>query len=257
MITSTFVFLKGIGEATERALWARGITQWLTFRQCPSIPGIAPLRKRLYDEDLARAVHHLDQGHSRYFATCLKPRDHWRLFQTFRSRTLFLDIETTGWPPEAGDVTVIGLWAEGKMTRLVHGESLTEERLNEEFARHDLLVTFFGSVFDLPYLRAKFPGLLVDLPHLDLCFAARRLGLRGGLKQIEATLGISRAPDLDGLDGWAAVRLWNAWRRGRSQALELLLRYNEADTRNLEPLADLLYRQLAARYGPQAPEARS
>jgi uncharacterized protein YprB with RNaseH-like and TPR domain len=63
-------------------------------------------------------------------------------------------------------------------------------------------------------------------------------------------MGIGRSTDLQGLDGWEAVRLWHAWRRGETDALDLLLRYNEADTRNLEPLAELLYRRLADRYGP-------
>jgi len=57
---------------------------------------------------------------------------------------------------------------------------------------------------------------------------------------------------VQGLDGWEAVRLWNAWERGDSTALDRLLRYNESDTRNLEPLADLLYQRLVARYGPPA-----
>ena len=63
-------------------------------------------------------------------------------------------------------------------------------------------------------------------------------------------MGIDRPADLQGLDGWEAVRLWDAWRRGETDALDLLLRYNDSDTRNLEPLAELLYRRLADRYGP-------
>jgi hypothetical protein len=32
--------------------------------------------------------------------------------------------------------------------------------------------------------------------------------------------------------------------------LDLLLRYNAADTRNLEPLAEVLYEQMVSRFGP-------
>jgi len=64
-------------------------------------------------------------------------------------------------------------------------------------------------------------------------------------------MGIQRAVDLQGLDGWDAVRLWHAWSDGEPAALDRLLRYNEADTRNLEPLAELVCSGLAARYGPQ------
>ena len=251
MIQSTFVLLKGVGEETERRLWHSGVRDWQTFLARRSIPGLSPERKSLYDVIISSAVAHLQAGHSRYFSKCLKPRDHWRLFDTFRSRAVYLDIETTGGPPTAGAVTVVGLYADGHMTSLVQGKSLTEHRLNLELSHYDLLVTFFGSRFDLPYLRATFPGVVLDHPHLDLCFASRRLGLDGGLKHIEGRMGIQRAADLQGLDGWDAVRLWHSWSDGETAALDRLLRYNEADTRNLEPLAELVCSGLAARYGPR------
>jgi len=244
MIESTFVLLKGIGESTERRLWASGVENWRAFLGCDRIPGISPLRKQAYDRDLLAAMHHLQEGQAQHFSRCLKPRDHWRLFETFRSSTVFLDIETTGDPAPQGDVTVVGLYANGRMTSLVLGHSLSTERLQRELAHYNLVVTFFGSVFDLPYLRAKFPELVLDCPHFDLCFAARRLGLGGGLKRIESELGIHRQADLQGIDGWEAVRLWQRWRRGQTEALDLLLRYNDADTRNLEPLAEILYSRL-------------
>lgn len=252
MLQSTFVLLKGVGESTERRIWDSGIPDWQAFLARDSLPGIAPARKRSYDADIELAIRHLQEGHSRHFSRCLKARDRWRLFEAFRSQAVYLDIETTGGPPDYGEVTVVGLFAHGRMTSLVRGESLTEDRLAFELSKYHLVLTFFGSVFDLPYLRAKFPRVVLDHPHIDLCFAARRLGLGGGLKRIEALLGIQRLADLQGLDGWDAVRLWQAWRRGEAPALDLLLRYNEADTRNLEALAELLYRRLAERYGPSA-----
>jgi uncharacterized protein YprB with RNaseH-like and TPR domain len=245
MIQSTFILLNGIGEYTERKLWAGGVKNWQRFLDVPSVPGVSRARKPLHDEDLRIATDSLATGNARYFSSRLKLRDHWRLFETFRSRAVYLDIETTGGPPAYGEVTVVGLYAHDRMTSLVHGETLTHSRLQEELRAYDLLVTFFGSVFDLPYLRAKFPGLILDQPHLDLCFAARRLGYRGGLKHIEEEFGIQRSNDLQGLSGWDAVRLWEAWKRGHHPSRDRLLRYNEADVRNLAPLAASLCDQLA------------
>jgi len=253
MLASTFVLLKGVGEHTERRLWASGVLDWETFLASPAPLGIGKGRKQLYDQAIASALQHLSQRNARFFARCLKPRDHWRLFDVFKARAVYLDIETTGAPSSFGDVTVVGLYAGGRMTSLVRGESLTARRLQEELAPYDLIVTFNGRTFDLPYLRAKFPGLALDQPHFDLCLAARRLGLDGGLKRLETQLGIARSSDIQNLDGWEAVRLWRRWQRGQTDALDLLLRYNEADVRNLEPLARLLYDQLAARYRPIAP----
>jgi uncharacterized protein YprB with RNaseH-like and TPR domain len=250
MLTSTFVLLHGIGPYTERRLWQAGVLDWTTFLGSSSLSGISSARKTWYDAQLAAAQSHLHAGHAQYFATCLEPRDHWRLFDAFRHRVLYLDIETTGISAREGHVTVVGLYRNGCMTSLVRGETLTEDRLHDELDQSDLLVTFFGSGFDIPYLQAKFPRLDFRKPHFDLCFAARRLGLRGGLKTIEQELRIHRDQEVIGLDGWEAVRLWHQWQAGDEGALDLLLRYNIADTRNLEPLAEHLYEQLVTRFGP-------
>ena len=249
MLESTFIFLKGIGESTEQRLWEQGIDTWSSFLGHPSIPSISPSRKILYDQDLEQAVQNLTARDAKFFARLLKARDHWRLFKAFRSRIAFLDIETNGDPPETGEITLVGIYGNGNMTTLIQGESLSERRLNHELAKYDLLVTFFGSGFDLPYIRYKFPKVLLDHPHFDLCFAARRLGYKGGLKHIELEFGLSRSRDVTGLTGWDAVNLWHAWRAGDSQAGTQLLQYNEADAKNLEPLAELLYDELVRHYG--------
>ncbi len=250
MLTSTFVLLKGIGPGTERRLWEDGVSDWDAFLKRRTLPSISSTRKSWYDETLATAQSRLAAGQADFFGSCLKSRDHWRLYETFRHRALYLDIETTGLSAREGQVTVVGLYRNGRMSSLVRGESLTEDRLRDELDQTDLLVTFFGSGFDIPYLQTAFPRLNLKKPHFDLCFAARRLGLQGGLKSIEREVQIDRDAALDGLDGWDAVRLWQQWRGGDEPALDLLLRYNAADTINLEPLAELLYQRMVAQYGP-------
>jgi uncharacterized protein YprB with RNaseH-like and TPR domain len=250
MLTSTFVLLKGIGPATERRLWQDGVADWSAFLGRALITGISATRKGWYDEVLATAQSRLAGGSADFFRTCLKSRDHWRLFQTFRHRATYLDIETTGQSSGQAVITVVGLYRNGRMTSLVRGENLTEDRLAEALEGTDLLVTFFGSAFDIPFLQQAFPRLNLQKPHFDLCFAARRLGLTGGLKYIEREMHIDREPEILGLDGWDAVRLWYHWRGGDEGALDLLLRYNAADTRNLEPLAEVLYEQMVSRFGP-------
>ncbi len=69
---------------------------------------------------------------------------------------------------------------------------MTAQTIRNALAGCKLLVSYFGTAFDVPFLRASFPGLDWDLPHFDLCFAGRRLGLTGGLKTVERTLGIAR-----------------------------------------------------------------
>ncbi|MBD0305537.1 MAG: ribonuclease H-like domain-containing protein [Nitrospiraceae bacterium] len=250
MIESTFLFLNGIGRTTERRLWEQGILTWREFLEHSSVLGMSAGRKALYDPEVSVALEQHALDNPRFFAGCLKARDHWRLYEWLRPRAVYLDIETAGGP--YGEVTVVGLFADGCMTSLVRGDTLTEARLCEEVSRYDLIVTFFGSGFDLPYLQAMFPRLRIDQPHLDLCCAARQVGLRGGLKHIERMVGIEREGVLQGMDGWDAVRMWTRWRHSRDAgALELLLAYNQADCVNLQPLADLLYCQLVQQCRPE------
>ena len=175
MLTSTFIHLKGIGPSTERRLWLGGIRDWPAFLNQPLVSGISIERKALYDKDIAAATSALEERNSRYFTRRLQAREHWRLFETFKRRILYMDIETTGTSPYDGYVTMVGLYRNGRMSTLVYGESLSSSRLQDELDQADLLVTFFGSAFDVPYLKAKFPEVRLDLPHFDLCFAARRL----------------------------------------------------------------------------------
>ena len=252
MLTSTFVLLQGIGRATERRLWQDGLLDWQSFLKQPRVNGFSPGRKSLYDRELALAQSQFDAGHLHLLASRLQPREHWRFYDTCRSSTVYLDIETTGASPRDGDVTVVGLHRNGRTISLVQGENLTTERLQQELHQCELLVTFFGTGFDVPYLRAKFPSLRLPVPHFDLCFAARRLGWRGGLKHIEHEVGIEREASLRGLDGWDAVRLWSRWSRGDHTALDLLLAYNAADTQNLVPLTALVYEEMMSRFGPSS-----
>jgi uncharacterized protein YprB with RNaseH-like and TPR domain len=254
MLTSTFVLLQGVGPVTERRWWHDGVLDWNTFVNRPRIAGLSPDRKALYNEDLFLALAAFEAGDFSSLAARLPSREHWRFYDDCRSTALYLDIETTGLSPHdpAGSVTVVGLHQNGCTTTLVQDDTLTTDRLQAELDRCTVLVTFFGSVFDVPYLRAKFPRLRFPMPHFDLCLAARRLGMRGGLKHLEQELGLERAPDLCGLDGLDAVRLWSQWCFGDQMALDTLLAYNRADTETLVPLATLVYKEMMVRFGPSS-----
>src|SRR5206468_10485155 len=165
-------------------------------------------------------------GDYRFFSDCLPRRDQWRAFPEFARRVLYLDIETTG-GTDFDDVTVIGLHDGRRMRQFVRGEDLLEAE--QTLAEAALLVSFFGTGFDVPVLRRLFPRLPFDQLHIDLCHTLRRLGYSGGLKVIEPQLGLARPAEIAGLDGWDAVRLWREWRHGSSEARALLLHYNRAD----------------------------
>ncbi len=250
MIRHTFSVLDGIGERLERRLWGQGLLTWDDFIDAGSVPFISEERGAVLRETILYFREELLRYNHEPFYTFLRSRDHWRLFDVFRSDAVCLDIETNGLPPgRGGRVTVVGLYDGRHWRCLIDGVDLTAERLEAELSGYRLLITFFGSSFDLPFLRRCFPGFRPRLPHFDVCFGARRVGIRGGLKRIEAAFGLSRSEDVRGMDGYDAVLLWRRWLKGSTGALDLLLRYNREDTVNLLFLAERIYALLRASTG--------
>ncbi len=250
MIRHTFSLLNGIGEKLERHIWRKGITTWADFYSCREIDGISPERKTIYDNQLLQSSMELDVGNAEYFARIMKRREHWRLFDAFKGSAICLDIETNGYQPrQGGYVTVVGIYDGRRWRHLVRGEDLTAENINRELSGYKCLITFHGTVFDVPFLLRSFPDVRFNIPHFDLCFAARKLKIDGGLKKIESFFGIERDDSVKGMDGYAAVKLWEGFRKGSLEAKELLLAYNREDTINLMQLADILYQRLKASTG--------
>jgi len=146
-----------------------------------------------------------------------------------------------------GDTVLDPFWGTGTTTlaaMLAGRDSVGYERdpdLRAAFDGADLLVTFNGKRFDVPFLEANF-DVDLDLPHLDLMYTCKQIGLSGGLKQIEQDIGIERdRPDISGRD---AVRLWKEHERGQDGSLETLISYNREDAVNLRTLADTVTTQL-------------
>lgn len=240
MIEHTFIILKGIGTITERKLWQKGILTWEDFISTRKIERISGERKKGYNKELSKAVNQLENGNSSYFSTCLDGREHWRLYEKLQSGACFLDIETTGL--DCG-ITVIGIYSQEGYKHYVRGINLERDLIEQELKKYSMLVTFYGRAFDMPFIEREL-NISLDIPHLDLCFAGKKIGLKGGLKKVEQHMNIEREEDITGLNGWDAVHLWNAYQKGDLDALDLLIRYNKADTVNLKQLADIMYSKL-------------
>lgn len=250
MIRSTFSILDGIGQKLERRLWREGILTWAHFLDTTNLPFINPERKKLFDELLFSAYTSLSGGNAEYFACNLKRYEHWRLFEVFKNDAVYLDIETNGLPSgRGGYVTLVGLYDGKEYKCFVRGENLKEDALNEELTKYKYLITFYGSVFDIPFLKSCFRRLTINIPHFDLCFGARRIGLNGGLKKLEQYFGVEREEGVRGMDGYDAVLLWQETKKGDSNAFDLLVLYNREDTVNLFSMADTIYRKLKASTG--------
>jgi uncharacterized protein YprB with RNaseH-like and TPR domain len=238
MLTQSFIHLQGVGSTTEARLWERGATDWDAFLRIKDDLGMTRGKLNYWADCLEESRARLEAGDSRYFARTLAPRDQWRAFPEFKDSVLYLDIETTG--AGIGDeVTVVGVYDGREMRQYVQGINLNRFPAEMEGCR--LLVTFFGSSFDIPVLRHAFPGVRFDVLHIDLCYALKRLGYSGGLKRVETALGLTRSEQTAGLNGWDAVRLWYEYRRGSGRSLARLLAYNEEDVVHLARLVEVAY----------------
>ena len=63
---------------------------------------------------------------------------------------------------------------------------------------------------------------------------AKRAGLTGGQKKIEAAIGLERETRLDGVSGAEAVGLWFDYKEGDLSALRKLVSYNHADIEGMK-----------------------
>ena len=243
MLTSTFLHAQGIGPTLERRLWDAGFLTWQDVLDAdPDTLPLSPTQKALLLPTLADSQVALANGDFGYFARLLPQSEHWRAAPECMERIGFLDIETNG-GYVADSITIIGVYDGWESRIYVKGRDLDE--FAPDSARYALWVTFFGTGFDLPFLRRRFPSLPLDQIHIDLCASLRRLGYKGGLKRIEAQIGIARTPEVEGMSGMDAVRLWRQYRRYKDEdALNLLIAYNRADIENLQLLLAFAFGRL-------------
>ena len=239
MLERTFIHIPGIGPKTERAIWLRGIETWDHFlnlsREVFSLPKDEYVREQLRESKK-------NLGNIRFFKERLCANEIWRLYGAFRDKAVYLDIETTGGYQGVNDITVVGLY-DGKHYRaFVNGKNL--EQFESVISEFDLVITFNGSAFDLPFIRKWFRHITLPPAHIDLRFLLRKIGYRGGLKKIEKQLRINREAEIRDMNGYDAVMLWKAHQWGDDKALDLLVQYNKADVINLEPLMTFSYEEM-------------
>ena len=235
MLENTFIHLPNFGPRRERKLWRRGVLSWDDFL---AQFGESPFHHAQCSHISASksALSRCDGG---YFAPILPSDETWRALPHF-PRTSYLDIETTGLAPATDYVTVIGVFDGVKTHSYVHGQNLDD--FIRDIRGYDMVVTFNGSVFDLPFIRKHMDAKLPKL-HVDLRFLLAGLGVRGGLKKIEQQFEMEREGDLRGMNGYDAVLLWQKYKKTNdARALDKLVRYNAADISNLKALAEWAYK---------------
>jgi uncharacterized protein YprB with RNaseH-like and TPR domain/predicted nuclease with RNAse H fold len=243
MLKRTFLHLTGVGEKTEKELWGKGIDCWEKYLlNCPDH----------HQEEVENSIVALKNNELDFFTNRLPSREYWRAYKYF-PKIAFLDIETTGFSKYFDDLTLIGVYDGQDYHPFILGDNQNE--FEDYLQGFDLAVTFNGLLFDVPFIKAKFPRF--ESPaQIDLRFLLKRLGYSGGLKNIERELGIERPEEVKNVSGYEAVILWEKYRRGDLGALEKLIKYNYEDTANLQKLMDFAYQNLAASHFAKIEEGK-
>ena len=163
----------------------------------------------------------------------------------------YLDIETDGlkadfstmlsWAikEKDGDVTT-GVITKEELFNGVYDKRLIQECV-DEMRKYAIIITYFGSRFDIPYLRTKalhygmdFPGY-GELYHFDLYYTVKsKLNL--------SRKSLDNACDYLGIEGKTPISkdMWRRAKYGDSEGLSEVLAHNIPDVVILEQLHDKL-----------------
>lgn len=237
MLKNSFVHTPGIGIKSEQKIWSSGIHSWDDLLK-GNLSFFSLIKRDNLKRSIEESNEQLSNLNPRFFGDLLPSNHHWRIFPEFKELIAYLDIETTGLYSCSDQITTIAVYDGGSIFTYVQGENLQE--FKEDIQKYRILVTYNGKCFDIPFLQSYF-GIKLNQVHIDLRYVLRSLGYTGGLKGCEKKAGIDRG-DLEGVDGYFAVFLWNEYQRNKNhKALETLLAYNIQDVVNLEMLMVLSY----------------
>ena len=237
MIEHTFCHVGGIGAKLEKFLWSSKIYDWQTFFAANNVP-LSQRKFEIIYKTLEKSKKELKNHNHRFFSEGLPPNQHWRLFNNFRTKAAYLDIETTGLSPQFNVITTIVIYDGKNIKYYVNGDNLSD--FKNDIKDYELLITYNGKCFDVPFIE-NFFKIKLKQSHIDLRYILNSLGYSGGLKNCEKGFSISRN-DLEGVDGYFAVLLWNEYKKNHNRnALETLLAYNIEDVVNLEYLMGTSY----------------
>jgi len=223
---------------TKIVRWTKGMEEdlWDLHEEHPGWPS------RRLAEEMGQPWKAVD---NRLYKLKIERQEHW----LEQARIAPFDIEASDLDANAGGYLLS--WAVLMPDGSIAWDVITKKEIfNETLDRRlvktcidailkvDVLVTYYGTGFDIPFLRARalywgipFPAY-GQLQHIDLFFAARSLLKLSNKRMgtVTAFLGMTEKDHYD-------VAVWNSARLGNKEALEHIVQHNISD---VEITRDLL-----------------
>lgn len=247
MIKNTFQHIPGFSATKEFELWRQKVFTWDDFENRFNTQLTLNFTEAfsLFNESKAK----FQAKDIEFFTRNLSPHAYYRIAHTFPEKTIFLDIETTGLSRYYDRITIVGWSILDRYEVFVDGDEDAKSQLIKDLAYCDCIVTFNGSLFDIPFIKQLLPGVKIPLCHIDLRFFSRRAGLAGGQKLIEDFLGFQRPNDLHEVDGFEATILWHKYKEGDNDALKKLIRYNACDIDGMKLILESVTKMILRKEG--------
>mgnify|MGYP000076628016 CR=1 FL=1 len=242
MLTNTFIHIDGISYRKEQQLWKKGFKSWWdVLERWKDLPFGEKKNEEVLKE-IKRSINSFKNDDIKYFLKRLKYRDYWRVLTHYRKEIGYLDIETS----MEGEITLIGLFVGGNFYLYKSGDDYL--KLEKMFSIPTILVSFNGQTFDIPRIKKEFPFLSLPDYHFDLFRASKSIGWKGGLKKLEEQFLIERSGKVKNLTGYDAVLLWQDYKNGSKDSLNILIEYNMFDVVNLEKLTNIFLERKKEEY---------
>lgn len=206
-----------------------------------------PVQRLKKDELVWLGTHNCAHGHSylEHYSCFLKENPN-------KKRIGFLDIETSNLDADFGillcycikeagkDKIYKGVITKKEATHTTEPDKRLVNQCVEDILKFDLLYTYFGTKFDLPFLRSRAVALKIKFPlhgtlkHKDIYYIIRnKFKLHRNRLEV-ACNELVGASDKSHFDG----NIWRQAVQGDKVALSYILSHCEADVRDLEKLTD-------------------
>lgn len=235
MINTSLLHFTGIGRKNVEKLHSIGLNDWKSILDnADLLPFSENIKSKLLSEILI-FLEKYEKGNLKFFAENLHSTEKWKILAEYFEQASYFDIETNG-ETYGDNITLIVCYHKGRLYKFLNGDNL--EAFLDLLDDITLLVSFNGTSFDIPMVQNYFHIPKIPCAHVDLRWLAYHVGFKGGLKEIERSIGIHRPEHLVGMNGMDAIYLWLDWKNNNNkEALNILIHYCCADVLSLQLLA--------------------